>query len=268
MLLEMSVLDNTISTNANSVKLVDGFNSCSGRVEVFHDAKTKLVDGFNTCSGRVEVYHSWWWGTVCDNGWDVSDAAVVCREMGCGDVIEAKTGAYFGKGSGSIWMADVNCVGNESTLSACESRKWGVTDCDHSKDAGVICQPTVRLVDGSNSCSGRVEVFYAGEWGTVCDDSWDWNEAAVSCREMGCGDVIEAKTGAYFGQGTGRVWLSGLQCYSSESSLRSCKSIGWGQNSCEHQKDAGVACQREYKTFFSNVLGDLQLNFYAFVAFH
>ncbi|XP_051974563.1 deleted in malignant brain tumors 1 protein-like [Xyrauchen texanus] len=206
-------------------------------------AKTKLVDGFNSCSGRVEVYHPWWWGTVCDNGWDVSDAAVVCREMGCGDVIEAKTGAYFGQGSGSIWMADVNCVGNESTLSACESRKWGVTDCDHSKDAGVICQSHTRLINGSNSCSGRVEVFHDGEWGTVCDDSWDWNEAAVACREMGCGDVKEAKSGSYFGQGTGQVWLSGLQCYSSESSLRNCKSSGWEQNTCGHEKDAGVICQ-------------------------
>ncbi|XP_051543860.1 deleted in malignant brain tumors 1 protein-like [Myxocyprinus asiaticus] len=225
-LIPLLILGNTISTNANSVK---------------------LMDGFNTCSGRVEVLYNGIWGTVCDDGWDLSDAAVVCREMGCGDVIEANTGAYFGKGSGSIWMTDVNCVGVESTLSSCGFRQWRVNDCDHSKEAGVICQSPIRLVDGSNSCSGRVEVFHDGEWGTVCDDSWNWNEAAVVCREMGCGDVIEAKTGAYFGQGTGQVWLSGLQCYSSESALRSCKSSGWGKNSCGHDKDAGVACQSKIK---------------------
>ncbi|XP_051546810.1 deleted in malignant brain tumors 1 protein-like [Myxocyprinus asiaticus] len=206
-------------------------------------ASIKLVNGNNSCSGRVEVYHQWWWGTVCDNGWDLSDAAVVCRELGCGDVIEAKTGAYFGQGSGKIWMADVSCVGNESTLSSCESRHWEVNDCDHSKDAGVICQSLIRLVNGSNSCSGRVEVLHDGQWGTVCDDGWDWNDATVVCREMGCGNVIETKSGAYFGQGSGPVWLSDLQCYSSESTLSNCQSSGWGHNSCGHEKEAGVICQ-------------------------
>ncbi|XP_051974979.1 deleted in malignant brain tumors 1 protein-like [Xyrauchen texanus] len=209
--------------------------------------KTKLVDGFNACSGRVEVFQQWYWGKVCDDGWDVSDAAVVCREMGCGDVIEAKTGAYFGQGSGSIWMADVNCVGNESTLSACESRKWGVTDCHQSKEAGVICQPLIRLVNGSNTCSGRVEVFYDGQWGTVCDDGWDLSDANIVCREMGCGDVIDKKTGAYFGQGSGPVWMRDLQCDKTEYTLRNCKSSGWRQNSCGHEKDAGVVCQPKTK---------------------
>ncbi|XP_051974982.1 deleted in malignant brain tumors 1 protein-like [Xyrauchen texanus] len=204
--------------------------------------KVRLVNGIKACSGRVEVYKNGEWGTVCDNDWDATDAAVVCREMGCGEVIEAKTGAYFGQGSGQIWMDRVACVGYESTLSACESHKWGLYDCDHSKEAGVICQSHVRLVNGSDFCSGRVEVFYLGTWGTVCDDGWDWNEAAVVCRELGCGDVIETKSGAFFGQGIGQVWLSDLQC-GTESSVRNCKSSGWGKNSCTHEKDAGVICQ-------------------------
>ncbi len=47
---------------------------------------------------------------MCDDGWDLTDAAVVCREVGCGDGIEAKSEAYFGQGSGIIWMDDVNCT--------------------------------------------------------------------------------------------------------------------------------------------------------------
>jgi len=77
---------------------------------------------------------------VCDDGWDLSDAAVVCREMGCGDVIEAKRGPYFGQGSGPIWMDDVQCAGNESTLKNCSSSGWGVNNCRHQQHSGVICQ--------------------------------------------------------------------------------------------------------------------------------
>ncbi len=90
---------------------------------------------------RFSYYH---WGrpvlgTVCDDDWDLSDAAVVCREMGCGDAIAAKSAAYFGQGGGPVWLYDVNCTGNELTLAACESKKTEDYNL-HYKDAGVICQ--------------------------------------------------------------------------------------------------------------------------------
>uniref|UniRef100_A0A8C2GXW8 Soluble scavenger receptor cysteine-rich domain-containing protein SSC5D n=1 Tax=Cyprinus carpio TaxID=7962 RepID=A0A8C2GXW8_CYPCA len=201
----------------------------------------RLVNGISSCSGRVEVFRDGQWGTVFDDGWDLTDAAVVCREMGCGDAIEAIGGAYFGQGAGQIFMGSVNCVGNETILSACESRRTGMYD--HSKDAGVICDPSLRLINGHNPCFGRVEVLYNGIWGTVCDNGWDLSDAAAVCREMGCGDVIEAKSAAHFGQGSGPVWISDLQCSDTDSRLRDCKSGGWGRGTCGHEKDAGVICK-------------------------
>uniref|UniRef100_A0A673IDG6 Soluble scavenger receptor cysteine-rich domain-containing protein SSC5D n=1 Tax=Sinocyclocheilus rhinocerous TaxID=307959 RepID=A0A673IDG6_9TELE len=205
----------------------------------------RLVNGNNSCSGRLEVFYNDQWGTVCDDGWDLSDAAVVCREMGCGDAIEAKSGAYFRPGGGQVSMSDIGCVENEPTLSSCSSKKAGEFYCDHSKDAGIVCRSLVRLVNGSHSCSGRVEVFNGGQWGTVCDNGWDYSDAAVICKEMGCGNVFEQRIGGFFGQGLGPVWLSDVQCYNSETNLRRCNFQGWGQNLCGHEKDATVACKRD-----------------------
>ena len=102
-----------------------------------------LTNTTSRCSGRVEVLHNQQWGTVCDNGWDLQDAAVVCRELGCGDPVDALRGGHFGQGSGQIWMSDVQCVGSESSVKDCWSQRWGAGNCGHQQHAGIICSGEV-----------------------------------------------------------------------------------------------------------------------------
>uniref|UniRef100_A0A4W6BP47 Soluble scavenger receptor cysteine-rich domain-containing protein SSC5D n=1 Tax=Lates calcarifer TaxID=8187 RepID=A0A4W6BP47_LATCA len=196
--------------------------------------------GSTRCSGRVEIYHSNTWGTVCDDNWDFSDAEVVCRELGCGVALNATQSAFFGQGTGQIWLDEVKCSGSEMSLTECQHGGFGKHNCQHNEDAGVVCSG-VRLV-GSTRCSGRVEIYHSNTWGTVCDDNWDFSDAEVVCRELGCGVALNATQSAFFGPGTGQIWLDEVKCSGSEMSLTECQHGGFGKHNCGHGEDAGVVC--------------------------
>ena len=100
----------------------------------------------------------------------------------------------------------------------------------------------VRLVNGSTQYEGRVEVHYNGEWGTVCDDRWDLNDAQVVCRQLGFGPAIATRDNAYYGQGSGQIWLDELNCTGTESTIANCSHNEWGNEDCSHREDAGVEC--------------------------
>ena len=100
----------------------------------------------------------------------------------------------------------------------------------------------VRLVGGSDNATGRVEVYYNGTWGTVCDDDWDIRDARVVCRQLGFQYALNAYENAHYGQGTGPILLDNVACSGSESSLISCSSAVLGSHNCDHSEDAGVQC--------------------------
>uniref|UniRef100_G1QQ00 SRCR domain-containing protein n=1 Tax=Nomascus leucogenys TaxID=61853 RepID=G1QQ00_NOMLE len=285
------------------------------------------------------VLHGGAWGTVCDDAWDLRDAHVVCRQLGCGRALSALGAAHFGAGAGRIWLDELGCQGHESALWQCPSAGWGQHDCRHKEDAGVFCsggtcccagwldvfyngtwgamcsnalkdlslsiisglageqalplcwhrdrlggqhrvpqaaqlhsvampfppmahallrpsraglsedrpqaageplncssslgcpeEGALRVRGGEDRCSGRVELWHAGSWGTVCDDGWDLADAEVVCRQLGCGRA------AAFGRGSGPVWLDEVGCPAER----------WGRGDCAHKEDAGVRCWGEW----------------------
>ncbi|XP_047570098.1 scavenger receptor cysteine-rich domain-containing group B protein isoform X4 [Lutra lutra] len=280
----------------------------------------RLVGGPSRCRGRLEVLHSSSWGSVCDDDWDVVDANVVCRQLGCGLALPVPRPLAFGQGRGPILLDNVECGGQEASLSQCRSQGWGVHNCFHYEDVAVLCDeflptqpptrkvftsrvppttpqhgkvlglPTLtvlpplatredwawhtepeatgvgalpsremalfttatwaagkksgrlRLVGGPGPCRGRVEVMYAGGWGTVCDDDWDFADARVACREAGCGPALGATGLGHFGYGRGPVLLDNVGCAGTEARLSDCFHLGWGQHNCGHHEDAGALC--------------------------
>jgi deleted-in-malignant-brain-tumors protein 1 len=178
------------------------------------EGDVRLAGGTGNNNGRVEIYHNGEWGTVCDDFFSVRDAKVVCRQLGFStnsklshflepeanrseikpDPLSSfrlgtRIDTNVAGGSGTIWLDNVACTGNEAKLIDCRSNTLGVHNCDHSEDIGIACQPVnegdIRLVGGSTVRSGRVEIYHAGAWGTVCDDSFGVRDASVVCRQLG-----------------------------------------------------------------------------------
>nr|ACI62138.1 WC1 [Bos taurus] len=363
--------NNSMAEPAGSAASVESAPYCSDSRQL------RVVGGASPCAGRVEIFDQGSWGTICDDGWDLDDAHVVCRQLGCGEALNATGSAHFGAGSGPIWLDDLNCAGNESQVWTCPSpRGWGRHDCRHKEDAGVICSeflalrmvsedqqcagwlevfyngtwgsvcrspmeditvsvicrqlgcgdsgslntsvglrggsrpqwvdliqcrkmdtslwqcpsgpwkysscspkeeayiscagrrpkscPTaapctdrekLRLRGGDSKCSGRVEVWHSGSWGTVCDDSWSLAEAEVVCQQLGCGQALEAVQSAAFGPGNGSIWLDEVRCGGRESSLWDCAAEPWGQSDCKHEEDAGVRCSGVRTTVPTTIAG-------------
>ncbi|XP_019633514.1 PREDICTED: soluble scavenger receptor cysteine-rich domain-containing protein SSC5D-like [Branchiostoma belcheri] len=99
----------------------------------------QLVGGSSPNEGRVEVFHEGTWESVCQAGWDLEDADVVCRQLGYGRAADISQSETFGQVSGDFGLGDVACTGSEATISDCSPSEWHRLDCD-LEYAGVTCE--------------------------------------------------------------------------------------------------------------------------------
>eukprot|EP00057_Strongylocentrotus_purpuratus_P019283 XP_011673757.1 PREDICTED: deleted in malignant brain tumors 1 protein-like [Strongylocentrotus purpuratus] len=224
----------------------------SMRVPYVFGLDIRLIGGPDSYSGRVEVGYHGVWGTVCDDGWDIQDAEVVCRMLGFQNAVRAVGNAEYGEGSGSIFLDDVQCLGTERDLAECSHGRYGIHNCGHSEDAGAVCANDqnlqVRLVGGRTALEGRVEVFFGGSWGTVCDDLWDLNDVRVVCRMLGFQNAVRAVMSAEYGVGSGSIILDDVQCLGTEHNIAECPHNGYESHDCQHIEDAGAVCANEDTT--------------------
>nr|XP_033792434.1 scavenger receptor cysteine-rich type 1 protein M130-like isoform X1 [Geotrypetes seraphini] len=224
-------------------------------------SKVRLVGGTTSCDGTVEVYHKNTWGTVCDHGWDIRDATVVCKQIGCGPAVKAAfqladsrpapdSGLVADSGpvahSGPAWLDNVFCTGTEADLSLCGSQLLQQNLCHSGRRARVTCSSSgiskVRLVNGSSDCDGRLEVHYHDEWSSVCNHYWDTRDTAVVCKQLGCGSAMETTWSNPFGSHFGPMCLNRAFCGGSESALSQCGFSTSHGFLCSHLEEVGVIC--------------------------
>lgn len=106
----------------------------------------RLAGGPNWCAGNVEIYYFGAWEKVCGYLWDLQDAEVVCRQLGCGSPLT--TTHFFPSSNPNPYMfTEVNCTGYESYLWNC-LYTYGYRACHHGA-ASVVCS-------GGCLCSGGI----------------------------------------------------------------------------------------------------------------
>ncbi|XP_069713181.1 antigen WC1.1-like [Phaenicophaeus curvirostris] len=208
--------------------------TCSGVAEPL-----RLVEGETRCDGRLEITTSpGSWSRVPAGSWDARGAGVVCRQLGCG-VLED---TYTTLGSGTAELHGLWCNGTEENVAQCNISGTATVPTGSPEEVAIVCSGSrrVRLVGGPGRCAGRVEVYVKGSWSSVCANTWDALDAAVVCRQLGCGTALEAPDSARFGVGTKPPWPVALGCAGTEDSLWDCPPLEWG--GCQRGGRAGAVC--------------------------
>ncbi|XP_076773448.1 T-cell differentiation antigen CD6 isoform X3 [Arvicanthis niloticus] len=211
--------------------------------------RIRLVNGSSRCSGYVEVLLESW-EPVCAAQWNWAATEAVCNALDCGNLekftyqtpptSELPPGATSGNTSSSrntTWAraptvrCNQTCQVEDQECSSNRQLVW-VTCAENQ---------AVRLVDGGSRCAGRVEMLEHGEWGTVCDDTWDLEDAHVVCKQLKCGWAVKALAGLHFTPGQGPIHRDQVNCSGTEAYLWDCPGRP-GDQYCGHKEDAGVVC--------------------------
>ncbi len=90
--------------------------------------------------------HDQTWMSVCDAVFDQQDAEVVCRELDCGAPVQVLGAAAFDKGDTQMWTQEIQCRGNESYISLCQTSSSLEHNCTHENYIGLLCSGNGAVV--------------------------------------------------------------------------------------------------------------------------
>ena len=119
---------------------------CLNAIGTTANGAARLVDGAAQNEGRIEVNYKGAFGSVCEDNFGTPEAATVCHQLGFAGVSRLAPCCQFGQTSGETWLDDVDCRTGEVWLANCTHRGWGVEDCHHGQDVGVVCNSTCYCI--------------------------------------------------------------------------------------------------------------------------
>ncbi|XP_014067174.1 lysyl oxidase homolog 3B isoform X9 [Salmo salar] len=225
--------------------------------------------------GRIEVFYKGEWGTICDDDFSLSNANVLCRQLGFVSATGWTHSAKYGKGLGKIWLDNVQCNGGEKSIELCKSRGWGNSDCTHDEDAGVICKDErlpgfvdsnvidvqvdedrveeVRLrsvvpTKKMPVTEGVVEIKYKDGWAQICDVGWTPKNTRVICGMLGFPHERKVNKNFYklnTERQKHQYRLHSVACVGTEVHLAACpleSNKGNATGSCDGGMPAVVSC--------------------------
>ncbi len=241
-------------------------------------------------NGRVEVCVDGTWGSVCDDEAFVSGGGMqgVCSFFNqdpsmaiptpgnsfplppdsSSPTDDTRLPSYYRTSRRCLDNGTCTITASNIMCSAGGAAVFCPAALSSSPDDEMAClMGDVRLVGGVTPAEGRVEVCLDNRWGTVCDDSWDTNSAAVVCTQLGmptdctfenllrplCSCLVHCavavslsgpETVEAFGSGSGDIWLDDVKCGGNETHLLSCPQFPFTQpHNCKHSEDSGVRCK-------------------------
>ena len=220
--------------------------------------------------GRVEIKYGGAWGSVCGNGWGPEEEKVVCQQLG------SQGSQSYGEVNW-IWTGGVECMGDEERLEDCTMDELGTVNCDPRKLATASCdrklrshthtlppslsstyqvifllnlligEGSVRLTGGALDNEGRLEVFFDGEWGSVCNRNWGRWSGSVACKDLGYESLVKVTgTSQYNNAENIPIWLNGVQCAKNDRRIRDCAHEPVGYQPCSHDEDVGLICSGKH----------------------
>ncbi|KAI9519198.1 hypothetical protein NQZ68_030730 [Dissostichus eleginoides] len=207
------------------------------------DPGVRLVGGDSRCAGTLEVKHQGEWRPVWgfNSFRTLKEAKVACRDLNCGSAVSVGESRDFSETL--VWMINLDCVQSGSSLRECAEPYSSVYTLN------LTCSDSVRLLDGTSLCSGRLEVKSDQpnpSWSSVCEADFDLQDAEVVCRDLDCGAPLVLQ-GVPYGEKEAPMSTKEFQCGGHESALLDCRSSGSDRNTCSPGRAVSLTCSESVR---------------------